>query len=97
MARRARPDRCRSCGDLALIDPDTFKPTGYCAACAAPAPKAAALARRQARLADREAVRVKPAPALCDVCGQAAPRPGYRHDVCADLVERGGDWPANMG
>jgi len=101
MARRSnrRSDRCRTCGDIALINPDTFKPTGYCGACSAPAPKAAARNRRAARIADRETVTVKAKPRLgyelCDVCGTPAPRKGRRHESCADIVERGGEWPIN--
>ena len=57
MAKRTRPGWCRSCGDAAGVDPDTFKPLAYCQACAAPAPKAAAFNRRKARLADLETVR----------------------------------------
>lgn len=55
MARNT-PDRCRFCGDVATIDDDTFKPTGLCAAHAAPAVKAAHRARKAARKADRETV-----------------------------------------
>jgi len=62
MARNKRPENCRSCGDTALIDPDTFKPTGYCRACSAEAPKAAAKAAREAKKADRETVIVPEAP-----------------------------------
>ena len=84
-------------GDQSVIDDDTWQPIGLCKAHNAPTAKAAQKARRAARRADREVVVVRRPVALCDVCGDKAPRPGYRHDACADLVEQGGDWPANMG
>lgn len=97
MARKTRPGSCYACGAPAPLDPDTFQPARLCSACAAPAVTRARKATRAARRADREAVVVREPVALCDVCGCPSPRPGYRHDACADLVERGGDWPANMG
>jgi hypothetical protein len=63
--RRARgnPDRCRSCGDSSLLDPDTFEPTGYCLACSATPVHNAARAQRASRAADRETRPVRSDPA----------------------------------
>ncbi len=91
MARRTRPGSCRSCGDTTSNDPDTFKPQRYCNACSYERLREL----QKAMQPERKAAKVKPQVHLCDVCGTKAPRPGYRHDSCADIVEQGGEWPIN--
>jgi hypothetical protein len=55
MARRARKDVCRFCGDAAETDPDTWEPTGLCAAHAARPEKTARRAVRAATRREPEA------------------------------------------
>jgi hypothetical protein len=94
MARK-RKDICRICGDTSATDADTWQPTGLCAAHSRSDVREARKARRAARRADREVVVIREPSTRCDVCGGLSPRAGYRHDACADIVERGQDWPAN--
>lgn len=101
MARRARSkDTCRFCGDIAEINPDTFKATGVCKACAAPKVKGARRQRKAERRADREVVETVEAikcptcqgPLTVSHCSPTeAARRGYQCDPCADAQERGED------
>jgi len=59
MARRASKDVCRFCGDISVVDDDTFKPTGLCAAHTADTVREAHKATRRARREDREVVVIR--------------------------------------
>jgi hypothetical protein len=54
--RRRNNDSCRNCGDVSVVDEDTFRPTGYCVACSAVASQAARQETQAARRADRTSV-----------------------------------------
>ena len=96
MARYARSkDSCRFCGDVALIDDDTFAPTGLCAAHSAPKVKAAQKAVRKLYREGETTVTVEPigcptchGPLLVSHCTpETAAARGYQCDACADHAE----------
>jgi hypothetical protein len=56
MARNRSKSTCRFCGDVSATCPVTWKATGVCAACAAPAVNAERRGRNAERRGDRETV-----------------------------------------